>query len=330
MLVVVFGTGRCGSTPIVEVISRHRDVGFVSNLDDKLSLLNLKGRWNKRLHRLSPPRDPKLRPFRDRRTLVELGRFRIAPAEAWSILDRQIAPLMSTPFRDLGAEDCTPWLKGRLQNFFESRMAAQHSDVFVQHLTGWPRAGFIRAAFPETRFVHVIRDGRAVANSWLQMGWWRGYQGPEAWHLGPLSPEAAAAWEESGRSFAVLAGLGWKLLIEAFEQARAEVPSDQWMEVRYEDVVAEPSRHLREIADFIGLARSDDFERDLDAYPFEPGRVQGFRRDLDASSLALLERTIGSTLQAYGYELYSADGRAPSVQVPSRVSPRAPRVKEGS
>jgi hypothetical protein len=235
------------------VISRHRDVGFVSNLDDKLSLLNLKGRWNNRLHRLSPPRDPKLRPFRDRRTLVELGRFRIAPAEAWSILDRQIAPLMSTPFRDLGAEDCTPWLKGRLQNFFESRMAAQHSDVFVQHLTGWPRAGFIRAAFPETRFVHVIRDGRAVANSWLQMGWWRGYQGPEAWHLGPLSPEAAAAWEESGRSFAVLAGLGWKLLIEAFEQARAEVPSDQWMEVRYEDVVAEPSRHLREIADFIGL-----------------------------------------------------------------------------
>lgn len=330
MLVVVFGTGRCGSTPIVEVISRHREVGFVSNLDDKLSLLNLKGAWNNRLHRLSPPRDPKLRPFRDRRKLLELGRFRIAPAEAWSILDRQIAPLMSTPFRDLGAEDCTPWLQSRLRGFFESRMAAQKRDIFVQHLTGWPRAGFIRAAFPETRFVHVVRDGRAVANSWLQMGWWRGYQGPEAWHLGPLPPEAAAAWEESGRSFVTLAGLGWKLLIEAFERARAEVPADQWMQVRYEDVVAEPGRHLREITDFIGLRRTDEFERDIDAYPFESGRVQGFRRDLDGANLALLEHTIGSTLQAYGYELDTAVGRESPDGVASRSKKASPPGGDGS
>ena len=36
MFVVCFGTGRCGSTPIVEVVSRHGEVGFVSNVDDKL------------------------------------------------------------------------------------------------------------------------------------------------------------------------------------------------------------------------------------------------------------------------------------------------------
>ena len=303
MLIVVFGTGRCGSTPIVEVVSRHREIGFVSNIDDKLPLLNLKGRWNNRLHRLSSPRDPKMRPFHDRRTLFELGRLRIAPAEAWNILDRQVAPVMSMPFRDLGEEDCTPWLKDRLRKFFETRMAAQHRDVFIQHLTGWPRAGFIRSAFPETRFVHVVRDGRAVANSWLQMGWWRGYQGPEAWHLGPLSPESAAAWEEAGRSFVVLAGLGWKLLIEAFERARAEVPAEQWMEVRYEDVVAEPRRHIKSIVDFIGLPWSNEFEREFAAYPFDGGRVQGFRRDLDPGSLMQLETAIGSTLRKYGYDL---------------------------
>jgi hypothetical protein len=302
MLVVVFGTGRCGSTPIVEVISRHREVGFVSNLDDKLNLLNLKGTWNNRLHRLSPPRDPKMRPFGDRRKLVEFGRFRIAPAEAWKILDRQVAPIISTPFRDLGAADATPWLQGRFRNFFESRMVAQHRDVFIQHLTGWPRSGFIRAAFPEARFVHVVRDGRAVANSWLQMGWWRGYHGPEAWHLGPLPPDAAQEWEDSGRSFVVLAGLGWKMLIESFERARAEVPASQWMQVRYEDVVAEPRRYIRDISDFIGLPWTDEFEREFAAYPFEAGRVQGFRRDLDPASLHQLENTIGTTLRAYGYE----------------------------
>ena len=66
--------------------------------------------------------------------------------------------------------------------------------------------------------------------------------------------------------------------------------------------MAEPGRHIEAIADFIGLEWTDEFEREFAAYPFECGRVQGFRRDLDAANLALLERTIGSTLRAYGYE----------------------------
>ena len=302
MLVVIFGTGRCGSTPIAEVICRHRDVGFVSNLDDKLGRLNLRGRWNNSLHRLSPPRDPAMRPFRDRRRFLELGRFRIAPSEAWDVLDRQIAPIIATPFRDLVAEDCTPWLKARTRNFFESRMASQGRQIFLQHLTGWPRAGFIRAAFPDARFIHVVRDGRAVTNSWLQMGWWRGYMGPEAWHLGPLPRDYAETWEGSGRSFVVLAGLGWRMLIEAFERARLAVPADQWMQVHYEDVIADPRRHVGAMLDFIGLQWTTDFERQFTKYPFVTGRVQGFRRDLDAGSLAALEKAIEPTLRSLGYE----------------------------
>ena len=219
------------------------------------------------------------------------------------MLDQEIAPIMATPFRDLVAEDCTPWLKGRLRAFFETRMAAQGREVFIQHLTGWPRAGFIRAAFPDARFIHVIRDGRAVANSWLQMGWWRGYNGPEGWHLGPLPPRYAEMWEQSGRSFVVLAGLGWRVLIEAFERARALVPDDQWMQVRYEDVVADPRRQIGAMLDFVGLPWNADFERQFAKYPFAGGRVEGFRRDLDAGSLATLEQTIAPTLQSAGYTI---------------------------
>ena len=66
-------------------------------------------------------------------------------------------------------------------------------------MTGWPRAGFLHAVFPDARYVNVIRDGRAVANSWLQMDWWLGYRGPEHWHFGPLSDEHREVWERSGR-----------------------------------------------------------------------------------------------------------------------------------
>jgi hypothetical protein len=81
MLGFVAGTGRCGSTLVDEVLARHPEVGFVSNLDDKLLTLDLTGRWNNVLLRRAAPRDPRLGPFRDRPRLIERGRLRVAPSE---------------------------------------------------------------------------------------------------------------------------------------------------------------------------------------------------------------------------------------------------------
>ena len=113
--------------------------------------------------------------------------------------------------------------------FFEERARVQDKPLFLHKFTGWPRSGFLQRILPDARFVNVVRDGRAVANSFLQMPWWRGYEGPEGWGWGPLPEEYQQIWEESGRSFAVLAGLEWRILMEAFEAAQARVPDDQWM-----------------------------------------------------------------------------------------------------
>ena len=45
-IVFVVGTGRCGSSLVHEMIAPHHDVGFVSNIDDNLPFLDLKGRYN--------------------------------------------------------------------------------------------------------------------------------------------------------------------------------------------------------------------------------------------------------------------------------------------
>src|SRR4029450_1717544 len=87
MLGLVIGTGRCGSTLVHEVLARHPEVGFVSNLDDKFSTLDLDGRWNNVLLRRPAPRDPRFGPFRDRPRLVERGRLRVAPSEGWQGLE---------------------------------------------------------------------------------------------------------------------------------------------------------------------------------------------------------------------------------------------------
>jgi hypothetical protein len=301
LLFFVIGTGRCGSTVVSELLARHPDVGFVSNVDDKLARLDLSGRWNSALFRRAAPREAHLAPFRDRRRAFERGRIRVAPSEGWEVLERQVSPIISTTYRDLVAADLTPWLAARLRQFFERRMVAQGRSTFFHHFTGWPRAGLLQAAFPDARFIHVVRDGRAVANSWLQMGWWSGYQGPSRWYLGPLPEPYAREFEASGGSFVLLAGLGWKLLMDSFEQARAAIPSKQWLDVRIEDLSADPRGQLAALLDFVELDWSSQFEAGFARQQFASGRGQAFRRDLDPANLALLDGSLRRHLETWGY-----------------------------
>jgi hypothetical protein len=287
--VFVLGVGRCGSTLVHEVLARHPDVAFVSNVEDRLSLGRAVGSWNGSLYRRLPP------------SFSQKGRLRFAPSEAYRALEREVSPMLSAPARDLVADDASPWIALRLRRFFDERAAAQGRRVFLHKFTGWPRVGLLHRVFPEARFVHVIRDGRAVANSLLQMHWWRGYGGPEAWSFGPLSEADRREWVEAGRSFAVLAGLEYRILMDAFEAVRREAPGEAWREVRYEDFVAEPRATTRELLGFMGLEWSPDFERGFRRYRFDMGRTDAFRNDLPIGDVAALERVLAPTLARYGY-----------------------------
>ena len=303
MLTFVLGSGRCGSTLVTELIARHPDVGFISNVDDKLARLDLKGRWNNALFARSDERDPSLRPFRDRRRALERGRLRVAPSEGWLVLEKQISSIFPQPCRDLTAQDAMPWLQKRIADFFDSRIEAQGKPAFVHHLTGWPRSGLLRSVYPEARFVHVVRDGRSVANSWLQMGWWDGYRGPDNWYLGPLSRADQAEWEEAERSFVVLAGLGWRILMNAIEEARALVPEEQWLDVRLEDFMDDPRGRTEQVLDFLGLEWTPQYEAGFAKHTFQASRGVAWKRDLSEADIAALERTIAKPLAAYGYDL---------------------------
>jgi hypothetical protein len=292
----VLGTGRCGSTLVHEVLSRHPDAAFLSNLEDRFPLPPSFGRWNNAVYRALPA------------SFSQKGRLRFAPSEGYRAFDREVSPALTAPERDLVAADATPWLAARTERFFASRAEAQGLPLFLHKLTGWPRAGFLDAIFPEARFVHVVRDGRAVANSFLQMPWWRGYEGPERWRWGPLPEADAAAWEASGRSFPLLAGLEWKLLLDAFDRAAAGFAPDRWLEIRYEDFIAEPRVVTERVLAFLGLGWDDRFERGFARYTFDAGRADAFVRDLSPGDLEVMESALGAHLVGRGYTVPAIAG----------------------
>jgi len=300
----IIGTGRCGSTLVQELIARHPRVGFISNVDTTLAAFNPKGRANHLLYGSLPAALGR----RDRAYLKNLRftlgeRVHFGPSEAYKILSRQIAPTISEPFRDLTEDDATPWLAGRFRTFFEERAEAQDVPVFMHKFTGWPRARFIDEVMPNARFLHVVRDGRAVASSIVQRPWWKGYLGVPAWGFGDLPDELREGWERHGRSLVVLAGLEWRILMDAFDLAAARIDDGRWLELRYEDIVADPRSNWERILGLAGLEWDEAFDEAYRRYPVATSRRQAFRRDLSERQIEQLEDVLGRHLEARGYEL---------------------------
>ncbi len=295
MFVFCLGTGCCGSSLVQEILARHDDVGFLSNVDDRLGRLDLDGRLNGPLYRHVPQR------------WTRKGRVRFAPSEGYRALAAQVSPLLSYPGRSLTAEDATPWLSERFAAFFQERRQAQHTPVFLHKFTGQSRAGFIAAALPGARFIHIVRDGRAVASSFMRQSWWAGEHGrSQSWAVSGLPPAYRDEWERSGRSYVLLAGLAWKSMIDDHEEARKSLPEADWLELRYEDVLTDPTPTFAAMLQHMGLEVDAEFRRTLDGYALDNSRAESFRQELDTRSLALLDESLGGHLERLGYSSASS------------------------
>jgi hypothetical protein len=171
------------------------------------------------------------------------------------------------------------------------------------------KARRIQAALPEARFVHLIRDGRDVALSLSEVSW------------GPGDVQAAAAkWvDELGR---------------ARRRSRRLLPGT-YMEVRYEDLVADPEPPLRQVVEFVDLPwdagmldyhhraeeRMQDVVRDfhplgggtitaeerqrqheLVSSPPSASRVGRWRTEMSPEDRQTFESIAGDLLRELGYE----------------------------
>ena len=108
----------------------------------------------------------------------------------------------------------------------------------------------IAAALPEAHFIHIIRDGRDVALSLLEVSW------------GPKTVEDAA--------------VQWTTQIRRARRKARSVA--HYSEVRYEGLVADPEPIIRRVCEFCDLS----FDAAMLAYHrTAPARMKGVARDLE-------------------------------------------------
>jgi len=147
--------------------------------------------------------------------------------------------------------------------------------------------------FPEARMLHVVRDGRDVAMSWM-----RQWFGPASLH------EAAVLWQEH----------------VAVNRVWGKKHAERYHEVRYEDLAEDEEGEIAKLAAFLdieahnstsggvselasALAKTGSHSNMLHIDPVE--NVQRWRNEMSARDIEAFESIAAAALVDAGYELSS-------------------------
>jgi hypothetical protein len=133
--------------------------------------------------------------------------------------------------------------------------------------------------WPDARFIHIVRDGRDVGRSRVELGWAGNmYTGVQTWI------EAERLWE----------------------QVQGVVPASRRVELKYENLVMNAEQELTRICDFLDLAFDPAMLRYNEHSTYDkpdPKLIGQWRRKLPAQAVRIAEARIAEMLVDRGYEL---------------------------
>jgi len=241
--IIIIGTGRCGSTIFHEILSHHEEVDWMSGLLGKYPTKPFLNRLL--LNLTSIP------------LMKNIIRKKLKPRESyryWELLSTGF----SEPCRDLKADDMT--LKSR-RNIIDgmSKIMTKRDRRLLIKITGWPRTGFLSEVFPDAKFIHILRDGRAVVNSLINVEFWSGWKGPSNWRWGDLSPDQRQEWVNNDRSFTILAAIEWKIQLDAMRKALSNLNQKNVLECKYEYFIENPVEAFKQVCQFCDLTFNERF-----------------------------------------------------------------------
>lgn len=208
--------------------------------------------------------------------------------ERWFIRSRKFG--FQTDLEDVFAGIKERSYRGVLDSIF--RQLAVHnrmvrwgdkSPEYIHHLP------VLKAVFPDARYIHLVRDGRDVALSVFDRFW--------------------------GAKNLVTAALEWRDAVESGRTFLNTLQSDQFIELRYEDLLTQPRETFAKIIAFLNVEDGDgrliehivrQAERELKSNNFNKWKTA-----LTTKQQQAFDRVNGDLLALYGYETTTTEARQP-------------------
>jgi len=272
--IFIIGCPRSGTTMALNIIARHEELAWISNGINRYPLQLSKARIN-RIYDL-----PFMGDFlyltvtqeKRSRALPDIVRRLLPfPVEPWSFWNSYlhnfqwerggaISPRRRTE-HDISSNEII-----HLRKAIETICKYQNKRRFLSKYTDFPRITYLTQVFPDAIFIHIVRDGRAVAASylekinkgefgtWNEREWWiKGW--PQSWR---------EEWINQYNTPLSFVAFQWKYFVNEIWEDAKNINKKHYMEVHYKDLVDNPHPTFNRIFEFCGLSQSKRVESYLD------------------------------------------------------------------
>lgn len=161
------------------------------------------------------------------------------------------------------------------------------SPKFIRKLS------FLGKIYPDAKFIHIVRDGRDTFLSLIKR-------------------------KHHSASSAVLAAFEWRVKERLINRTLSQAP-ERTIQIRYEDLIRDPERQLRDICMFIGIAfefqmlefwkTSEEFiekqHSNLIFKPIDAANAEKWRTGLSEDQILQYEFIAKELLAYYGYSVHN-------------------------
>ena len=157
---------------------------------------------------------------------------------------------------------------------------------------------YVYKTFPNARFIHIVRDGRDVA--------FRRHLTDDT--ETPLGRQILGHLGVMDQPRHIRAALSWQFQVEKYQAFAEQIPADRRLDLRFEDLCADPVAVMGQVAEFLGLTMSDEAAATIRGI-IRPGTVSQYREESDAQ-VQEVERLVHETLTSLSYLPAPREGAA--------------------
>lgn len=196
---------------------------------------------------------------------------------------------------ELSPEERDRW-KRTLYRFVQCVATARNRRIVLKSPPHTARIRTLLEVFPEARFVHMVRDPLVLFPSTVRL--WKSLSEVQGLQV----PQNIDAWLEESVFDTFLR------MYAAFERDRRLVPPGRLMDVRYEDLVADPKGELRRVYEQLELGDVGRLEPIFDRYLADMREYKTNRYELPPTMEARVRQRWADYFQRYGYADRDASG----------------------
>lgn len=295
--VFIIGLPRSGTTMLYNLLCAHERAAYVTNSMNAYpdSILTIEA-LRKRLKL-----DVRGERYLNDSLYIEFG----GPAELMTMWGQWTGRRPEDLDWESNPVSVTPEMSRRARGDFKRVLAAfpkgerliAKNPVFQTELLA------IQEMFPDARFIHIVRDGRMAANSLAKLNRLNNEQLARIDHPElttmlsyPKIRNLASYVAEYGAESLECTARVWR---DTVELVRRTIPSlNHVLEIRYEDILADPRGRIAEVLDFCGLGWP---EPDNAKFAAEFAGIGVIHHRNRYAGFEVVEQVAAETLARYGY-----------------------------